>query len=202
MRTEDGGIDPVSGRDDGEQAARAEIGATGPQPAAPIVDDVRWGDLEFRVTSHRSDRLPDAALITSARAIVRRAGQVLVVCDPTSVHVLPGGRLESGEEPEHALHREVLEETGWHLSSPTLLGYLHFRHLGPRPTTGWQSPYPEFFQVIYVAAATRHDPSAKEPDGYELWAEFKSVAEAEAMPLSNGQHYFLRIALALDEADT
>jgi ADP-ribose pyrophosphatase YjhB (NUDIX family) len=148
------------------------------------------------VTSHRADRLPEAAAITSARAIVRRPGQVLVVCDPTSVHVLPGGRLEPGEQPEHALHREVLEETGWHVSTPTLLGYLHFRHRGPRPTAGWQPPYPEFFQVVYVAAAIRHDPAAREQDGYELWSEFRPIAEVERLPLSSGQRYFLTIALA------
>lgn len=175
MRTDDGAVDPV---------------------AAQAVDDVRWGDLEFRVTSHRADRLPESALITSARAIVRRAGQVLVVCDPTSVHVLPGGRLEPGEEPEHALRREVLEETGWHLGTPTLLGYLHFRHRGPRPTTGWQPPYPEFLQVVYVATAVRHDPAARELDGYELWSHFQPIAEVDRLPLPNGQRYFLALALA------
>src|SRR5262245_15333227 len=125
----------------------AKCGATEPTNVQ-AVDDVRWGELEFRVTSHRTDRHPEAVPITSARAIVRRARRVLVVCDPTSVHVLPGGRLEPGEEPEHALHREVLEETGWHLGIPTLLGYLHFHHRSPRPTTGWQPPYPEFCQLV------------------------------------------------------
>ncbi|HKA68304.1 MAG TPA: NUDIX domain-containing protein [Actinomycetes bacterium] len=178
------------------QAAQAiDDGVTEP-PIAPAVDDVRWGQLGFRVTSYRSDRPPGGAPVTSARAIVRRADQVLVVCDPTSMHVLPGGRLEPGEEPEQALRREVLEETGWHVGTPTLLGYLHFRHRGPRPTTGWQPPYPEFCQAVYQARATTYDPSAKEPDGYELWAEFKPIAEAEALPLTNGQHYFLRLALA------
>lgn len=173
----------------------AKCGATEPTNVQ-AVDDVRWGELEFRVTSHRTDRHPEAVPITSARAIVRRARRVLVVCDPTSVHVLPGGRLEPGEEPEHALHREVLEETGWHLGIPTLLGYLHFHHRSPRPTTGWQPPYPEFCQLVYVADATRHDPGAKEPDGYELWSEFKPIVEVERLPLSKGQRYFLTVALA------
>ena len=62
----------------------------------PPVDDVRWGELELRVTSRRADALPDPALVTSARAILFRGDEVMVVCDPTSVHVLPGGRLEPG----------------------------------------------------------------------------------------------------------
>jgi 8-oxo-dGTP pyrophosphatase MutT (NUDIX family) len=194
MRTDDGPTEPPATPSD-DVPRRAEDGVTEP-PAGPVVDDVRWGELEFRVTSHRSDRLPDGTPVTSARAIVWRPGQVMVVCDPTSVHVLPGGRLEPGEEPEHALRREVLEETGWHLGTPTLLGSLHFRHRGPRPTAGWQPPYPEFLQVVYVAAAIRYDPAAREQHGYELWSEFQPIAEVHRLPLSNGQRYFLRIALA------
>ena len=162
----------------------------------PPVDDVRWGELELRVTSHRADALPDPALVTSARAILVHGDEVMVVCDPTSVHVLPGGRLEPGETRVQALHREVLEETGWHLADPVLLGYLHFRHRGPKPTGDWRPPYPDFYQAVYLARATTHDPSAIEQDGFELWAEFRPIAEAEALPLSNGQHYFLEIALA------
>jgi len=52
----------------------------------------------------------------------------------------------------------------------------------------------------YVADATRHDPGAKEPDGYELWSEFKPIVEVERLPLSNGQRYFLTVALATARA--
>jgi hypothetical protein len=52
------------------------------------------GDIRLRVTAHLSERLPDAALITSARALVFRDGLVLVQRDVGSVHIDPGGRLE------------------------------------------------------------------------------------------------------------
>jgi hypothetical protein len=67
---------------------------------------------------------------------------------------------------------------------------------GPRPTAGWQPPYPEFLQVVYVAAAIRYDPAAREQRGYELRSEFRPIAEVERLPLTNGQRYFLTIALA------
>lgn len=41
---------------------------------------------------------------------------------PTPEFQLPGGGIDPGESPIAALHREVLEETGWRISAPRRLG--------------------------------------------------------------------------------
>jgi 8-oxo-dGTP pyrophosphatase MutT (NUDIX family) len=43
---------------------------------------------------------------------------------------------------EQTVRREVLEETGWAIDPPKLLGVKHFRHLTPKPA-GYSCPYPD-----------------------------------------------------------
>ena len=43
---------------------------------------------------------------------------------------LPGGGIDPGEQPFHALYREILEETGWIISKPIKLGiYRRFTYM-------------------------------------------------------------------------
>ncbi|MEX0338920.1 MAG: NUDIX hydrolase [Arenibacterium sp.] len=42
--------------------------------------------------------------------------------DPDPEFQLPGGGIDPGESPLQALHREVLEETGWRISDARRLG--------------------------------------------------------------------------------
>ena len=59
-----------------------------------------------------------------AYAILPRAGSVLltVQSDPLPDVQLPGGGIDPGENPIPALHREVMEETGWHIANPRRFG--------------------------------------------------------------------------------
>jgi 8-oxo-dGTP pyrophosphatase MutT (NUDIX family) len=155
----------------------------------------RWGELRLRVRSYLCRELPPSELITSARAVVLAAGGVLVVRDPTGVHILPGGRRQAGETLEQTARREVLEETGWVIDPPRLLGVKHFRHLGPKPA-GYRHLYPEFFQVVYGARAHRFDPGGRETDGYELGAAFQPTAEVQRLPLYPSERLFMAAALA------
>jgi 8-oxo-dGTP diphosphatase len=41
---------------------------------------------------------------------------------PSPEYQLPGGGIDRGEQPIAALHREVMEETGWHISGVRRLG--------------------------------------------------------------------------------
>ncbi len=59
-----------------------------------------------------------------AYAILPRNGRLLLTCqmDPHPDIQLPGGGIDPGESPLPALHREVMEETGWKMNRPTRLG--------------------------------------------------------------------------------
>lgn len=43
--------------------------------------------------------------------------------DPDDEYQLPGGGIDAGESPIAALHREVFEETGWHIATPRKIGF-------------------------------------------------------------------------------
>ena len=59
-----------------------------------------------------------------AYAILPRGGRFLLVAQVgAEVEImLPGGGIDPGESPLQALHREVLEETGWRIARPRRLG--------------------------------------------------------------------------------
>lgn len=57
-------------------------------------------------------------------AVLIRNGSVLLThqMEPEPEYQLPGGGIDPGEDPIPALHREVLEETGWKIGRATRLG--------------------------------------------------------------------------------
>ncbi|MCF6444603.1 NUDIX hydrolase [Nereida sp. MMG025] len=59
-----------------------------------------------------------------AYAVLMRGGQVLLTHQSTPLpeYQLPGGGVESGEQMIAALHREILEETGWKVGRLRKLG--------------------------------------------------------------------------------
>ena len=52
-----------------------------------------------------------------AYAVIVKDGKLLIThqAQPDPDYQLPGGGIDAGESPIHALHREVLEETGWRI---------------------------------------------------------------------------------------
>lgn len=55
-----------------------------------------------------------------AYAVLWRGGQLLLTHQsaPEPELQLPGGGIDPGESPGPALHREVMEETGWRIADP------------------------------------------------------------------------------------
>lgn len=154
-----------------------------------------WGASRMRVSEHLGAALPPDELTTSVRAVILAAGQVLVVHDPHTLHILPGGRREPGETLEATLRRELLEETGWELGEPVLIGFRYIRHLTPRPAA-YRYPYPSFFHVVYAAPGLHCRPEARKIDDYVQDARLVSLDEAQRLPLPPGQLPFLAAAQA------
>lgn len=165
------------------------------QIVAPLTlqadEEVVWPPTRLRVRTYLTTTLPPLDLVTSVRALVRRDDQILVVRDPLSVHILPGGRREEGETLLQTLEREVLEETGWTIRDARLLGLAHFQHLTPKPDS-YRYLYPDFLHLVYVAWAGRYDATKREVGGYELEAGFQPLSALTTLPISEGERALLR----------
>ena len=66
---------------------------------------------------------------------------------PIPEYQLPGGGIDPGEAPIAALHREVMEETGWHIG--------HVRHLGTYRRFTYMPEYDRWAEKICVIFTAR-----------------------------------------------
>ena len=92
-------------------------------------------------------------------AVVEQDGKFLIVEERSSgVNVItqPGGHIESGESPEEACTREVLEESGCDIAIDGLLGVYLWIH----PQTRQQ-----YLRIVYVGDLLLEDPTRKLDDG-------------------------------------
>ena len=160
-----------------------------------------WGDgtVPLSITSYLSQETPPLSYITSVRAVMLQGEKVLVVRDPVGHHILPGGRRKAHETLRETLQRELREETGWSLSEVRQLGLLHFRYLAPFREEGSAYPYPDFLQVIFTGQTEAYHVTARETDGYELEAVFRSQSELADLNLSVIDLTFLEEALRFSD---
>jgi 8-oxo-dGTP diphosphatase len=162
----------------------------------PLAEDsVTWigHALPLRIACYRATTLPPLAFVTSVRCLLLRDREVLVQQDRTATHLFPGGQREADELPETTLHRELREETGWGITAPRLIGFMHFHDPNPAPP-GHPYPHPDFIQVVYTARAAAFIPGARLDDGYELVSTFLPIADVSRRPLSPRERFFLSIA--------
>lgn len=121
-----------------------------------------------------------------AYAILPYRGKVLltVQTDPEIEVQLPGGGIDPGESPLQALHREVLEETGWRIAQA--------RRLGAFQRFIYMPEYDLWAQKIchiFVARPTRQVTEISEPAHQRL---FLDPAEALTVMGNEGDRAFLQ----------
>lgn len=84
--------------------------------------------------------------------------------EPIPEYQLPGGGIDPGEHPIAALHREVMEETGWHISTPRRLGvYRRFTYMPDYDL------WAEKVCTIYLARPVLRMGPPTEPGHSALW---------------------------------
>ncbi|WP_299152699.1 NUDIX hydrolase [uncultured Tateyamaria sp.] len=110
-----------------------------------------------------------------AYAVLHRRDEVLLTCqlDPDPDIQLPGGGIDPGESPLQALHREVFEETGWHIAQPRRLGA--FRRYVYMPE---YDLWAEKLCHVYAAHPTLRISDPSEPDHIAIWIHASLAAKA------------------------
>lgn len=112
-------------------------------------------------------------------AILERDGQFLLThqAEPEPEIQLPGGGIDRGEHPIAALHREVFEETGWHIAVGRRLGA--FRRFTFMPE---YDLWAEKLCTIYLARPIARLGPPSEPGHTALWANAAQAMDALGNP--------------------
>lgn len=103
--------------------------------------------------------------------------------DPSPEFQLPGGGVDQGESPIAALHREILEETGWRIAAPLRLGV--FKRFVFMPE---YDIFAEKICTIYMARPIRKLGPPTECGHEAVWADAHSAAK---LVESEGDQAFL-----------
>lgn len=124
--------------------------------------------------------------------ILPQGDQVLLTyqSEPTPEFQLPGGGVDPGENPMAALHREVMEETGWIISAPKRLGA--FRRFTYMPEYDLHA---EKLCTIYAAAPIYKRGDPLEDDHDPVWADMET---ALSLLGNDGDAHFLEHFMALN----
>lgn len=121
-------------------------------------------------------------------AVLMQGSDLLVThqAEPNPEFQLPGGGIDRGEHPIAALHREVIEETGWRIAIDRRIGA--FRRFTYMPE---YDKWAEKLCTVYLARPTlRHDP----PTEAGHTAVWMPVGQAMRMLANDGDRAMLALA--------
>ncbi|MBC7478668.1 MAG: NUDIX hydrolase [Pseudorhodobacter sp.] len=107
--------------------------------------------------------------------------------EPIPEYQLPGGGIDPGEAPLAALHREVMEETGWHIGPA--------RHIGTYRRFTYMPEYDKWAEKlcqIFVARPTLRLGPPTEAGHRAVWV---SGDQALRLVTNEGDHAMLRRVL-------
>lgn len=122
-------------------------------------------------------------------AVCLRGGQILTTLQeaPVPEIQLPGGGIDPGEHPVAALHREVMEETGWRIAIGPRLGvYRRFTYMPD------YDMWAEKVCLIHLARPTLRIGPPTEAGHHAVWMP---AAEALGELASEGDRAMLARAL-------
>ena len=119
-------------------------------------------------------------------AVLLQGADVLLThqMEPRPEYQLPGGGIDPGEQPLPALHREVLEETGWTIRISRRMGA--FRRFTYMPE---YKMWAEKVCTLYLAHPVRRIGPPSEPGHTALWAPVDVAVEILA---NEGERHALR----------
>jgi 8-oxo-dGTP diphosphatase len=123
-------------------------------------------------------------------AVLLRGTDVLLTFQeaPQPEFQLPGGGIDAGEHPLPALHREVMEETGWTIGGARRIGA--FRRFTYMPE---YDRWAEKVCTVYVARPVLRIGNPTEPGHRAFWV---GADVAAALLGNDGDRMFLQRALA------
>ncbi|MAE11006.1 MAG: hypothetical protein CL876_03675 [Dehalococcoidales bacterium] len=160
-------------------------------------DSFSWGEMPLEMACYLNSEQPPVRYLSSVRAIVFRDDNVHILREKRNhFYLMPRGRREKNESPEETLRRELLEETGWSLKELSVREFMHFRHLGPKPTD-YRYPYPGFIWLIYTAHADDYTPETIEFDEYVRRVEFHPTDKLQKLHIDKGELALLNAAIGL-----
>lgn len=124
-------------------------------------------------------------------AVLVRNSSVLLThqMEPDPEYQLPGGGIDPGEDPIPALHREVLEETGWRIGPAKRLGV--FRRFTYMPE---YDLWAEKICHVYKARPSVRIGPPTEPGHTAIWTDPEMASDLVA---NDGDRMFIRKALGL-----